>query len=56
MIHYCYGDEEWSKRNFMNESALTSKIFHSFPEASIGKEIVDQLSQAAEFFGSMATE
>ena len=53
IIHYCYGDELWEKRSFVDEQA--SEVWH--PEVSARKgtilgELVTQLHQARDFYSN----
>lgn len=53
IIHYCYGDELWEKRSFMDEQA--SEVWH--PEVSARKgtilgELVTQLHEARDFYSN----
>jgi hypothetical protein len=54
MIHYCYGDKTWEKRNFYTEEQAKEVWFPSV-EATRGSvlgEILSQLVEARHFYGS----
>lgn len=53
MIHYCYGDRIWNKRNFFDDDYESEKLWApSIPaeEGTILKEILDQLREAKRFY------
>ena len=52
MIHYCYGDQIWEKRNFVGNQA--SEVWFHKPAAKKGsvlEEILSQISAARNFYG-----
>jgi len=52
MIHYCYGDKIWEKRNFAGEQA--GEVWFHKPAArkgSVLEEILSQISAARRFYG-----
>lgn len=54
LIHYCYGDDRWSKRQFPRSTPLDTPAaaLPSFAAGSIGAEIVTQLREAQARFGT----
>lgn len=52
MIHYCYGDESWSKRDFLTE-AEAQRVWEPpaiYREGTIAGEIFHQLREAGKFY------
>jgi len=55
MIHYCYGDEVWSKRDFLTEEEAQRvwKPPTAAREGTISWEVFRQLREAREFYDSL---
>jgi len=56
MIHYCYGDEAWDKRNFFREGYEVEKLWSpSIPakKGTILREILDQIVEARRFYENL---
>ena len=52
IIHYCYGDSVWNKRDYLGEASpfeTADLLVDNFPVRSTGREILDQISFAAKF-------
>lgn len=52
LIHYCYGDAIWNKRNFMDHSplSLSSNVLPIAKPGTVLAEIVTQIQEAGRFF------
>lgn len=52
VIHYCYGDEEWSKRRYFTEDQIQEVWEPSLipPNGTVVKEIISQIREAKKFY------
>ncbi len=56
LVHYCYGDESWSKRHYFTEDK-TERVWElqvNAPHNTVLGEILSQIKEAREFFLSAA--
>lgn len=54
MIHYCYGDESWDKRNFVKEKQAREVWFPgiNLKKGTIRGELLSQIVEARDFYAS----
>jgi FAD/FMN-containing dehydrogenase len=52
MIHYCYGDERWTKRDYFRDDEVR-QLWHpsvQAPAGSILDELLKQIREAGQFY------
>jgi hypothetical protein len=52
MLHYCYGDAEFNKRNFTTADDVRTAVWQARAEKNLANAVIcEQLKQAAAFYG-----
>jgi len=52
MVHYCYGDESWSKRHYHGSAEAFESVWTSTaPDGTVNGAICRQLTETAAYFG-----
>lgn len=51
IVHYCYGDDFFNKKNYMNEDALLSAVWKACaPEGTLNGAVARPIHEAAVFY------
>jgi hypothetical protein len=52
LVHYCYGDDEFNKRNFTTAEDVRTTVWHAHAQKNpVNRVICEQLHEAELFYG-----